>query len=85
MAEPDSTSTSHGAGDGTGTYHQYLPDLSTPRFAAMQRQDAHEYAAEFKEGGRPPWLHALYLHWRDLLSEPFKGVTSDGKAEPFAS
>ena len=61
-----------------GTYHRYLPDLSIPRFTTMQKQDAHEYAKDFKEGGVPPWLHALYLHWRKLLQEPFKGVTNDG-------
>ena len=44
----------------------------------MQKQDAHVYAKEFKEGGQPPWLHALYMHWLDLLKEPFKGVTNDG-------
>lgn len=66
------------AGPLGGTYHQYLPDLSIPRFTTMQKQDAHEYAKDFKEGGMPPWLHALYLHWRKLLQEPFKGVTNDG-------
>ncbi|KAK3362110.1 hypothetical protein B0T24DRAFT_561884 [Lasiosphaeria ovina] len=63
-------------------YRQYLPDLATPRFAAMQKQDAHEYAEEFINGGRPPWLHALYLHWRKLFQEPFKGVTNDGHVRP---
>ncbi|KAG8412665.1 hypothetical protein J3458_013107 [Metarhizium acridum] len=61
-----------------GSYHQYLPDLNTPRFQMMQQQDAHEYAMAFKEGGNPPWLHALYLHWRCLFEEPFKGITNDG-------
>ena len=46
----------------------------------MQKQDAHVYAAAFKEGGVPPWLHALYLHWLELLKEPFKGVTNDGQS-----
>jgi hypothetical protein len=45
----------------------------------MQRQDAHEYANEFKQRGNPPWLHALYLHWRRLFQEPYKGITSDGR------
>ncbi|AEO65862.1 uncharacterized protein THITE_2113407 [Thermothielavioides terrestris NRRL 8126] len=64
---------------GDGAYRQYLPDLSTPRFTEMQKQDAHEYAAAFKEGGVPPWLHGLYLHWRKLFQEPFKGITNDGR------
>lgn len=62
----------------TGEYRQYLPDLSLPRFQGMCQQDAHEYAHEFKAGRQPPWLHALYMHWLDLLQEPFKGVTTDG-------
>ncbi|KAF4332797.1 hypothetical protein FBEOM_13395 [Fusarium beomiforme] len=61
-----------------GEFRKYLPDLSTPRFVAMQQQDAHSYAADFKENKNPPWLHALYEHWKDLYKEPFKGVTSDG-------
>jgi hypothetical protein len=63
----------------TGEYRQYLPDLSLPRFQVMCTQDAHEYAHAFKTGKQPPWLHALYMHWLDLLQEPFKGVTTDGK------
>ncbi|KIV86756.1 hypothetical protein PV11_02350 [Exophiala sideris] len=63
-------------------YHQYLPDLSIPRFTTMATQDAHVYAQAFKEGGIPPWLHALYMHWRKLLKEPFKGVTNDGTVRP---
>jgi hypothetical protein len=61
-----------------GEYRKHLPDLSIPRFTTMQQQDAHVYAKAFIEGGNPPWLHALYLHWLELLKEPFKGVTNDG-------
>ena len=61
-----------------GEFRQYLPDLSIPRFTEMQKQDAHEYAKALIEGGTPPWLHGLYLHWRKLFQEPFKGVTNDG-------
>lgn len=62
----------------TGEYRQYLPDLSLKRFQVMRNQDAHEYAHDFKTLKNPPWLHALYMHWVDLLQEPFKGVTTDG-------
>lgn len=62
----------------TGEYRQYLPDLSLKRFQVMRDQDAHEYAHAFKTLKNPPWLHALYMHWVDLLQEPFKGVTTDG-------
>lgn len=64
-----------------GEYRQFLPDLSIPRFTTMQQQDAHVYAKAFKTGGVPPWLHALYLHWLEMLKEPFKGVTNDGMCE----
>lgn len=63
----------------TGEYRQYLPDLSLKRFEVMCQQDAHEYAHDFKTGHQPPWLHALYMHWLELLQEPFKGVTTDGE------
>ncbi|KAK4128204.1 hypothetical protein N657DRAFT_584939 [Parathielavia appendiculata] len=63
-------------------YRQHLPDLSIPRFTTMQKQDAHEYAKAFKESGVPPWLHGLYLHWRQLFQEPFKGITNDGRVRP---
>lgn len=61
-----------------GEYRQYLPDLGLERFQVMRNQDAHEYAHDFKTLRQPPWLHALYMHWLELLQEPFKGVTSDG-------
>ncbi|KAL2826087.1 hypothetical protein BDW59DRAFT_179659 [Aspergillus cavernicola] len=64
------------------SYRHYLPDLSLPRFQVMRTQDAHEYADAFQTGRNPPWLHALYMHWKDLLQEPFKGVTTDGNIRP---
>lgn len=63
----------------TGEYRQYLPDLNLKRFQVMCTQDAHEYAHDFKTLKQPPWLHALYMHWLELLQEPFKGVTTDGR------
>ncbi|RGP61668.1 hypothetical protein FLONG3_10454 [Fusarium longipes] len=59
-------------------FRQYLPDLSLPRFQDMKKQDAHEYADNFKKGGQPPWLYGLYLHWRKLFQQPYQGITSDG-------
>ncbi|CAJ0550124.1 Ff.00g100540.m01.CDS01 [Fusarium sp. VM40] len=59
-------------------FRQYLPDLSQPRFQDMKKQDAHEYAENFKKNGQPPWLHGLYLHWRKLYQQPYQGITSDG-------
>ncbi|KAH8763303.1 hypothetical protein F5883DRAFT_716268 [Diaporthe sp. PMI_573] len=74
---PEASKAEHG-----GECRQFLPDLSIPRFTTMQKQDAHVYAKEFKEGGNPPWLHSLYLHWLKLLKDPFKGVTTDGNVMP---
>ncbi|EEU37428.1 uncharacterized protein NECHADRAFT_51556 [Fusarium vanettenii 77-13-4] len=61
------------------TFREHLPDLSIARFTTMQKQNAHEYAQAFKSSGQPPWLHGLYLHWRRLFEEPYKGITNDGK------
>ncbi|KAK5994364.1 hypothetical protein PT974_04838 [Cladobotryum mycophilum] len=60
------------------TFREFLPDLNSPRFAAMQKQNAHEFVAEFLQNKQPPWLHALYLHWRKLFEEPYRGITTDG-------
>ncbi|KAM5380814.1 hypothetical protein ACJZ2D_003338 [Fusarium nematophilum] len=67
---------------GPSPFRAHLPDLNQERFTTMKKQDPYEYAKGFKENGNPPWLHALYLHWRKLLTEPFKGVTSDGHVRP---
>jgi hypothetical protein len=62
----------------TGEFRGYMPNLSLPRFTTMQGQDAHEYVKAFKTKQHPPWLYNLYLHWRELYQEPYKGVTTDG-------
>lgn len=59
-------------------FRRHLPDLGLPRFTTMQKQDAHEYAHAFKTSGQPPWLHGLFLHWRELFMEPFRGITTNG-------
>ncbi|KAM0276264.1 hypothetical protein ACHAQH_006939 [Verticillium albo-atrum] len=48
----------------------------------MRKQNASEYAEEFKANANPPWLHALYVHWRKLFLEPYRGITSDGCIRP---
>lgn len=65
----------------TGEYRACLPDLSIPRFTHVMKLDARTYAHEFKTKGQPPWIHKLYLHWRKLYQEPFKGVTVDGRVD----
>jgi len=65
-----------------GEFRAHIPDITTPRFTTMRGQDAHEYAEAFISGGNPPWLHALYLHWKKLFQEPFKGITNDGTSLP---
>ncbi|KAI1134991.1 hypothetical protein F5Y05DRAFT_188092 [Hypoxylon sp. FL0543] len=65
-----------------GQFRQYLPDLNTPRFQAIAQNDAYGHARELLEHHRPPWLYGLYVHWRKLFEEPFKGVTNDGTVRP---
>lgn len=59
-------------------FRQYLPDLTTPRFTTLAQNDARGHAKELIEKQAPPWLYGLYTHWRELLQEPFKGITNDG-------
>ncbi|KAI1329201.1 hypothetical protein F5Y16DRAFT_367001 [Xylariaceae sp. FL0255] len=66
----------------SGEFRQHLPDLSTPRFTTIARNDARGHAKELIEKQGPPWLYGLYKHWRTLLQEPFKGVTNDGTIKP---
>ena len=63
-------------------YSQYLPDLTQPRFTTMSKQTYREYAEDFVQNGKPPWIHALWMHWRDLFKEPYKGISTDGKIIP---
>ncbi|KAE9978459.1 hypothetical protein EG328_001457 [Venturia inaequalis] len=44
----------------------------------MQSQDAYQYVDAFKTRQNPPWLYNLYVHWRELFHEPYKGITNDG-------
>lgn len=67
------------------SFRKHLPDLKLSRFIDMQKQSSHEYAEAFKTMRQPPWLHALFLHWRDLFSEPYQGITSDGMDFPSLS
>ena len=59
-------------------FRQHLPDLSIPRFTVSKNQDAHEYVDDFKKNHVPPWLYNLTETWKELLAEPFNGVTNDG-------
>ncbi|KAI0141148.1 hypothetical protein F4776DRAFT_550980 [Hypoxylon sp. NC0597] len=65
-----------------GQFRQYLPDLDTPRFQTIAKNDAYGHAKELLEHHRPPWLYGLYVHWRRLFEEPYKGVTNDGTVRP---
>lgn len=35
--------------------------------------------ATSKHTKTPPWLHDLWQHWKKLYSEPFRGLTTDGR------
>ncbi|KAJ0131513.1 Uncharacterized protein HZ326_25038 [Fusarium oxysporum f. sp. albedinis] len=62
----------------TSAFREYLPDLSLPRFTAMREQDCREYAEAFKASRQPPWFYGLFLHWRRLFEEPYRGISTDG-------
>ena len=64
---------------GSANFRDFMPDLNQPRFLRMQQLDAHEYVEDFLKHKQPPWLYELYLHWRQLYEEPFRGVTVDGE------
>ncbi|ORY66185.1 uncharacterized protein BCR38DRAFT_456798 [Pseudomassariella vexata] len=64
------------------SFRDYLPDLSTPRFTRLVECDAYSHSAELLELQRPPWLYGLVMHWKELLQEPFRGVTTDGTPRP---
>ncbi|KAI1497205.1 hypothetical protein F5X99DRAFT_29482 [Biscogniauxia marginata] len=72
-----SSTNQHGA-----EFRPYLPDLGTPRFTTLAQNDAYGHARELKEKQAPPWLYGLYMHWRKLFQEPFKGITTDGTVQP---
>ena len=59
-------------------FRQHLPDLSIPRFTVSKEQTPYEYVNDFQTNHVPPWLYNLTETWKELLKEPFKGVTSDG-------
>ena len=59
-------------------FRRYLPDLSTPRFQVARTQTPYEYVDAFRKSHVPPWLFGLTETWKELLEEPFEGVTSNG-------
>ena len=59
-------------------FRTFLPDLNTPRFQIAKQQNPYEYVRDFNEKHVPPWLYNLTQAWKQLLAEPYKGVTTDG-------
>ncbi|KAI3572681.1 hypothetical protein IWW34DRAFT_811043 [Fusarium oxysporum f. sp. albedinis] len=37
-----------------------------------------QYAEAFKVSRQPPWFYGLFLHWRRLFEEPYRGISTDG-------
>ncbi|KXS95869.1 hypothetical protein AC579_4442 [Pseudocercospora musae] len=70
----------HGAVDQdlAAVFRQHLPDLNTPRFQISSKQSPYEYSEAFQKNHVPPWLYNLTQAWKELLEEPYTGVTSDG-------
>ena len=61
-------------------FRQHLPDLTSPRFTISKQQDPYEYSDAFQKNHVPPWLYNLTETWKELLKEPYHGVTNDGAA-----
>lgn len=59
-------------------FRSHLPDLTSPRFTTSAKQSPYEYTEAFQQNRAPPWLYNLTETWKELLKEPFKGVTVDG-------
>ncbi|KAF2030781.1 hypothetical protein EK21DRAFT_88688 [Setomelanomma holmii] len=62
-------------------FRAHLPDLSSPRFTSAAKQSVYEYAKCMQDNRAPPWLYDLTKVWEKLLSEPYRGVTNDGKVK----
>ena len=62
-----------------GEFRKFLPDTSIERFQRAASQTPEEYGRYFDEKRAPPWLHELVTEWRELITEPFKGVTTNGE------
>jgi len=60
-------------------FRKHLHDLNTPRFQIAKTQDPYSYAKYFRDNQAPPWLFQLTQAWEKLLSEPYKGITTDGQ------
>ncbi|EME41718.1 hypothetical protein DOTSEDRAFT_90492 [Dothistroma septosporum NZE10] len=63
-------------------FREHLPDLTSPRFTTSKQQTPYEYTEAFQKNRHPPWLYNLTEAWKELLEEPYKGVTSDGNVRP---
>jgi len=63
------------------SFRDHLPDLNTPRFQTAKQQSPYEYTQAFQDTHFPPWLYNLTEAWKDLLAEPFRGVTNDGNPQ----
>ena len=66
-------------GDLVAAFRKHLPDLSTPRFTTAKSQSPYEYTKAFQDAKFPPWIYNLTETWKELLKEPFKGVTHNGR------
>ena len=67
---------------GTSNFRACLPDLNTPRFTNAKKQNASSYVKAFQTSQHPPWIYNLTKVWESLLTEPYYGLTSDGKIRP---
>jgi hypothetical protein len=63
-------------------FRSHLPDLTSPRFTTSAQQSPYEYTEAFQNNHAPPWLYNLTEAWKELLKEPYKDITVDGRSIP---
>ncbi|KAK4619394.1 hypothetical protein CLAFUW4_10862 [Fulvia fulva] len=81
-ATANGTTNGHVDEDLATAFRKHLPDLTSPRFTTSKEQTPYEYSEAFQKTHHPPWLYNLTETWKELLKEPYKGVTNDGTVRP---
>lgn len=60
-----------------GAFRQYVPDLKDPKWTGLAQRSALSHAQHLFD--TVSLVRELDREWRRLYSEPFKGITTDGK------
>jgi hypothetical protein len=66
------------SGEAHAAYRQFIPDVTYPRFSKKFLSGANTYEWLEDRLAADPFVGNWIAQWRERLSEPFKGITSDG-------